>query len=204
MRSARLLKNYLVHLKAQAEAKGKPPRWWANACKLSRRTYAAMGRWTLSEIAEPAERSKTWHAKALEVHPNNRRPLRTVIRACYAAKRRGLIATLTPGGLATSRHKAWKDRGFESRARLPRLLAWRKGMGHDRNPVHKGLNLAALLTGLSANRACHDPRERYRSRRAAHDHSETRKLNDISLPDQGRDCFPRWRWPSTRLRKPSR
>src|SRR5258708_39526940 len=27
--------NYLVHLKAQAEAKGKPPPWWANACKLS-------------------------------------------------------------------------------------------------------------------------------------------------------------------------
>src|SRR5258708_5721577 len=43
--------NYLAHLKAQAEANGKPPRWWANACKLSEaHIMPQWDGWTLAEM----------------------------------------------------------------------------------------------------------------------------------------------------------
>ena len=49
--------NYLAHLKAQAEAKGKPPRWWLNAMQAFRGAHhAAMG-WmdARRDVAEPAQ-----------------------------------------------------------------------------------------------------------------------------------------------------
>src|SRR3954466_13164369 len=54
--------SYLTHLKAQAEAKGKPPRWWANACKLSEAHIKPQwDGWTLAEMSQNPRAVKTWH-----------------------------------------------------------------------------------------------------------------------------------------------
>ena len=45
--------NYLGHLKSQAEAKGKPPRWWLNATKLyEAHIKPQWGGWTLAEMSQ--------------------------------------------------------------------------------------------------------------------------------------------------------
>src|ERR1700693_10965 len=55
--------NYLAHLKAQAEAKGKPPRWWLNASKLSElHIMPQWDGWTLAEMSQNPRAVKTWHA----------------------------------------------------------------------------------------------------------------------------------------------
>jgi hypothetical protein len=62
--------NYLAHLKAQAEAKGKPPRWWANASKLSELHIMPQWEgWTLAEMSQNPRAVKTWHAKLAKTIP---------------------------------------------------------------------------------------------------------------------------------------
>ena len=52
--------SYLTHLKAQAEAKGKTPRWWANACKLSEtHIMPQWDGWTLAEMSQNPRAVKT-------------------------------------------------------------------------------------------------------------------------------------------------
>ena len=69
--------NYLVHLKVQAEAKGKPPRWWVTACKLSEAHIMPQWEgWTLAEMSAEPTSHEDVACEALEDHPDNRRPLR--------------------------------------------------------------------------------------------------------------------------------
>jgi hypothetical protein len=75
--------NYLVHLKAQAEAKGKPPRWWANASKLSEaHIMPQWDGWTLAEMSQNPRAVKTWHAKLSKTIPTTADHCARLIRAC--------------------------------------------------------------------------------------------------------------------------
>ena len=76
--------NYLAHLKAQAEAKGKPPRWWANASKLSEaHIMPQWDGWTLAEMSQNPRAVKTWHAKLSKTIPTTADHCARLIRACY-------------------------------------------------------------------------------------------------------------------------
>jgi hypothetical protein len=87
--------NHLAHLKALAEAKGKPPRWWLNACKLSEAHIRPQwSGWMLAEMSANPRRQDV-ACEALEDHPDNRRPLRSIDKGLLFAKKRGLIARST-------------------------------------------------------------------------------------------------------------
>src|SRR5258708_32485090 len=81
--------NYLAHLKAQAEAKGKPPPWWANACKLS--APHIMPQWdgsTLAEMSQNPRAVKTWHAKLSKTTPPTADHCPRLLRDSYPDKAR--------------------------------------------------------------------------------------------------------------------
>jgi integrase len=139
--------NYLAHLKAQAEAKGKPPRWWANACKLSEaHIMPQWDGWTLAEMSQNPRAVKTWHAKLSKTVPTTADHCARLIRACYREEAR-LDRTLNPAASPTSGIRLGKIKVSKAVLDFPDFSAWRKAWDKIENPVHKGYHLAALLTG---------------------------------------------------------
>jgi integrase len=139
--------NYLEHLKVQAEAKGKPPRWWANACKLSEaHIMPQWDGWTLSEMSQNPRAVKTWHGKLSKTIPTTADHCARLIRACYREEAR-LDRTLNPAASPTSGIRLGKIKVSKAVIDFPDFSAWRKAWDKIENPVHKGYHLAALLTG---------------------------------------------------------
>jgi integrase len=139
--------NYLAHLKAQAEAKGKPPRWWANACKLSEaHIMPQWDGWTLAEMSANPRAVKTWHAKLARTIPTTADHCARLIRACYREEAR-LDRTLNPAASPTSGIRLGKVKVSKAVLDFPDFEAWRKAWDKIENPVHKCYHLAALLTG---------------------------------------------------------
>ena len=181
--------NYLAHLKAQAEAKGKPPRWWANANKLSQlHIMPQWDGWTLAEMSQNPRAVKTWHAKLAKTIPTTADHCARLIRACYREEAR-LDRTLNPAASPTSGIRLGKVKVSKAVLDFPDFGAWRKAWDKIEKPIHKGYHLAALLTGCR-------PTELAMLRESDID-LEARRLiirnakagNDISLPITGEIAF---------------
>jgi hypothetical protein len=114
------------------------------------------------------------------------------IRACYREEAR-LDRTLNPAASPTSGILG-KVKVSKAVLDFPDFGAWREAWDAIENPVHKGYHLAALLTGCRPTELAMNPRERYRSRRAALGHSERKSWKRHLAADHWRD---------SRLRKPS-
>jgi integrase len=139
--------NYLAHLKAQAEAKGKPPRWWLNASKLSElHIMPQWDGWTLAEMSQNPRAVKAWHAKLSKAVPTTADHCARLIRACYREEAR-LDRTLNPAASPTSGIRLGKIKVSKAVLDFPDFGAWRKAWDKIESPVHKGYHLAALLTG---------------------------------------------------------
>jgi integrase len=139
--------NYLTHLKSQAEAKGKPPRWWANASKLSEtHIMPQWSGWTLAEMSQNPRAVKTWHAKLSKTIPTTADHCARLIRACYREEAR-LDRTLNPAASPTSGIRFGKIKVSKAVLDFPDFSAWREAWDQIENQVHKGYHLAALLTG---------------------------------------------------------
>jgi integrase len=139
--------NYLGHLKAQAEAKGKPPRWWLNASKLyEAHIKPQWDGWTLSEMSQNPRAVKTWHAKLSKTIPTTADHCARLIRACYREEAR-LDRTLNPAASPTSGIRFGKVKVSKAVLDFPDFVAWRKAWDAMESPIHKGYHLAALLTG---------------------------------------------------------
>jgi integrase len=137
---------YLDHLKAQAERKGKPPRWYLNARKLADAHILPEWRdWTLYDMAMNPRAVKAWHAKLAKTIPTTADHCGRLIRACYREEAR-LDRTL-PAALPTSGIRFGKVKVSGKVLDFPAFPAWRKAWDAIENPVHKGYHLAALLTG---------------------------------------------------------
>jgi integrase len=183
------LENYLAHLKVQAEAKGKPPRWWANASKLSElHIMPQWDGWTLAEMSQNPRAVKTWHAKLSKTIPTTADHCARLIRACYREEAR-LDRTLNPAASPTSGIRLGKVRVSKAVLDFPDFGAWRKAWDAIENPVHKGYHLAALLTGCR-------PTELAMIRETDIDLDARRLIirnakagNDISLPITGEIAF---------------
>ena len=181
--------NYLAHLKAQAEAKGKPPRWWANASKLSELHIMPQWEgWTLVEMSQNPRAVKTWHAKLSKTVPTTADHCARLIRACYREEAR-LDRTLNPAASPTSGIRLGKVKVSKAVLDFPDFEAWRKAWDDLENPVHKGYHLAALLTGCR-------PTELAMIRESDIDLDARRMIirnakagNDISLPITGEIAF---------------
>jgi integrase len=181
--------NYLAHLKAQAEAKGKPPRWWLNASKLSEaHIMPQWNGWTLAEMSANPRAVKTWHAKLSKSIPTTADHCARLIRACYREEAR-LDRTLNPAASPTSGIRLGKIKVSKAVLDFPDFSAWRKAWDKIENPVHKGYHLAALLTGCR-------PTELAMIRESDIDLAARRMIirnakagNDISLPITGEIAF---------------
>ena len=181
--------NYLSHLKAQAEAKGKPPRWWANACKLSEaHIMPQWDGWTLAEMSQNPRAVKTWHAKLSKTIPTTADHCARLIRACYREEAR-LDRTLNPAASPTSGIRLGKIKVSKAVLDFPDFSVWRKAWDKIENAVHKGYHLAALLTGCR-------PTELAMIRESDIDLDARRMIirnakagNDISLPITGEIAF---------------
>ena len=181
--------SYLAHLKAQAEAKGKPPRWWANACKLSEaHIMPQWDGWTLAEMSQNPRAVKTWHAKLSKTIPTTADHCARLIRACYREEAR-LDRTLNPAASPTSGIRLGKIKVSKAVLDFPDFSSWRKAWDKIENPVHKGYHLAALLTGCR-------PTELAMIRESDIDLDARRMIirnakagNDISLPVTGEIAF---------------
>jgi integrase len=181
--------SYLAHLKAQAEAKGKPPRWWANASKLSEaHIMPQWDGWTLAEMSQNPRAVKTWHAKLSKTVPTTADHCARLIRACYREEAR-LDRTLNPAASPTSGIRLGKIKVSKAVLDFPDFSAWRKAWDKIENPVHKGYHLAALLTGCR-------PTELAMIRESDIDLDARRMIirnakagNDISLPITGEIAF---------------
>jgi integrase len=178
-----------MHLKVQAEAKGKPPRWWATASKLSEaHIMPQWDGWTLAEMSQNPRAMKTWHAKLSKTVPTTADHCARLIRACYREEAR-LDRTLNPAALPTSGIRLGKIRASKAVLDFPDFSAWRKSWDKIENPVHKGYHLAALLTGCR-------PTELALIRENDIDLASRRLIirnakagNDISLPITGEIAF---------------
>jgi integrase len=181
--------SYLAHLKAQAEAKGKPPRWWLNASKLSEaHIMPQWDGWTLFEMSQNPRAVKTWHAKLSKTIPTTADHCARLIRACYREEAR-LDRTLNPAASPTSGIRLGKVKVSKAVLDFPDFGAWRKAWDAIENPVHKGYHLAALLTGCR-------PTELAMIRESDIDLDARRMIirnakagNDISLPITGEIAF---------------
>jgi integrase len=185
----RAFENYLAHLKAQAEAKGKPPRWWLNASKLSEvHIMPQWDGWTLAEMSANPRAVKTWHAKLSKTIPTTADHCARLIRACYREEAR-LDRTLNPAASPTSGIRLGKVKVSKAVLDFPDFGEWRKAWDAIENPVHKGYHLAALLTGCR-------PTELAMIRESDIDLDARRMIirnakagNDISLPITGEIAF---------------
>src|SRR5258705_4443511 len=149
-----VFENSPAHPKAQAEAKGKPPRWWANACKLSEaHIMPQWDGWTLSEMSQSPRAVKTWHAKLSKTIPTTADHCARLIRACYREEAR-LDRTLNPAASPTSGIRLGKIKVSKAVLDFPDFSVWRKACDKIENPIHKGYHLAALLTGCRATELC--------------------------------------------------
>ena len=181
--------NYLAHLKAQAEAKGKPPRWWLNASKLSEaHIMPQWDGWTLAEMSQNPRAVKTWHSKLAKTVPTTADHCARLIRACYRGEAR-LDRTLNSAASPTSGIRFGKVKVSKVVLDFPDFSAWRKAWDAIENPVHKGYHLAALLTGSR-------PTELAMIRESDIDLNLRRMIirnakagNDISLPITGEIAF---------------
>jgi integrase len=181
--------NYLAHLKAQAEAKGKPPRWWLNASKLSElHIMPQWDGWTLAEMSQNPRAVKAWHAKLSKAVPTTADHCARLIRACYREEAR-LDRTLNPAASPTSGIRLGKIKVSKAVLDFPDFGAWRKAWDKIESPVHKGYHLAALLTGCR-------PTELAMIRETDIDLDARRLIirnakagNDISLPITGEIAF---------------
>jgi hypothetical protein len=66
------LESYLTHLKEQAEAKGKPPRWYYNARKpADAYLLPEWGDWSLYDLSQNPRTVAAWHAKLAKRTPTS-------------------------------------------------------------------------------------------------------------------------------------
>jgi integrase len=142
----RAFESYLEHLKAQAEKKGKPPRWYLNAKKLyETHIKPQWDGWTLAEMSANPRAVKTWHTTLAKTIPTSADHCARLIRACYREEAR-LDRTL-PAALPTSGIKFGKVKVSQAVLDFPDFAAWRAAWDKLENPVHKSYHLTALLCG---------------------------------------------------------
>jgi integrase len=139
--------SYLIHLKDQAKAKNKEPRWWANARKLADRHLLPEWReWSLFDLSQNPRVVAAWHAKLAKRTPTTADHCARLLRACYLREAR-LDRTLNAAMLPTSGIRFGKVKVSEKVLDFPDFAAWRKSWDAIESNIHKGYHLCGLLTG---------------------------------------------------------
>jgi integrase len=139
--------NYLEYLRAQAEEKGKPPRWYLNAKKLAEtHIFPEWDGWTLVQMSDNPKAVKAWFTKLNKAIPASAAHCARLIRACY--RQEAALDRSLPTALPTSGIKLKKRRASQKVLDFEVFPAWCKAWEKIENPVHRGYHLTALLTGI--------------------------------------------------------
>ena len=155
--------SYLDHLKTQAEAKGKAPRWHYNARNLYEKHLKEWSEWSLFDMSQNPRTVAAWHAKLAKRAPTSADHCARLMRACYRREAR-LDRSLNAAALPTSGVEFGKVKVSESVLDFPDFKAWRTAWDAIESDIHKGYHLAGLLSGcrpgeLAALRASDVDRE---------------------------------------------
>jgi integrase len=137
---------HLAHLKEQAQARGKLPRWHDNAAKLWRDYLKPQwGNWTLAQMSADPRAVADWYRKLAGRVPTTAAHCVRLIRACYHRERR--FDRSLPPDPPTSGVKLGKIVTTEKAMAFDRFAGWRKAWDKIASPTQRGYHLAALLTG---------------------------------------------------------
>jgi integrase len=156
--------NYLTHLKEQAEAKGKLPRWYHNARKYADKHLLPEWReWSLFDLSQNPRVVAAWHAKLAKRTQSTADHCARLLRACYRREAR-LDRSLNAAALPTSGVEFGKVKVSERVLDFPDFKAWRTAWDAVESDIHRGYHLCGLLTGcrpgeLAALRASDVDRE---------------------------------------------
>ena len=155
--------SYLDHLKTQAEAKGKAPRWHYNARKLYEKHLEEWSEWSLFDMSQNPRTVAAWHVKLAKRAPTSADHCARLMRACYRREAR-LDRSLNAAALPTSGVEFGKVKVSERVLDFPDFKAWRTAWDAIESDIHKGYHLAGLLSGcrpgeLAALRASDVDRE---------------------------------------------
>ena len=155
--------SYLDHLKTQAEAKGKAPRWHDNARKLYEKHLEEWSEWSLFDMSQNPRTVAAWHVKLAKRAPTSADHCARLMRACYRREAR-LDRSLNAAALPTSGVEFGKVKVSERVLDFPDFKAWCTAWDAIESDIHKGYHLAGLLSGcrpgeLAALRASDVDRE---------------------------------------------
>jgi integrase len=138
--------SYLTHLKDQAEAKGKEPRWYYNARKLYEKHLKEWSDWSLYDLSQNPRVVAAWHSKLAKRTPPTADHCARLMRACYRREAR-LDRSLNAAALPISGVEFGKVGVSDKVLDFPDFPAWRKCWDKIENQTHRGYHLAGLLTG---------------------------------------------------------
>jgi integrase len=138
---------YLVHLKAKAEKRGKPPRWHDNVKRLGDKIILPkFGQWTLIELANAPDAVDDWHRKVTKDHgPVSANHCARIVRATYRRAARRDISL--PARLPTSAVEFNDETPSQKALHFKKFPAWLAAWRKIQNATQQAYHLTELLTG---------------------------------------------------------
>ncbi|HLZ06261.1 MAG TPA: integrase family protein [Bradyrhizobium sp.] len=169
---------YLDYLKAQAEKKGKPPRWHDNVKKLGDTIILPeYAKWSLIEMSDNPDAVADWHKRVTKKHgPVSANHCARVIRATYkrAARRNRKLPVPLPTSAVDWNDETPSQKALAFKAFPAWLAAWCKIDSAIRQAYH----LTGLLTGARPGEL---------ARRHWRDYSDNERTLTIGKAKAGKD-----------------
>jgi integrase len=169
---------YIDYLKAKAETKGKPPRWYDDVKKLGDRIILPeFAKWSLVEMSDNPDAITDWHKRITKKHgPVSANHCARVVRATYkrAARRNRAL----PVPLPTSAID-WNDETPSQKALAFKAFpAWLAAWCDIDSAIRQAYHLTGLLTGARPGEL---------ARRHWRDYSDTERTLIIGKAKAGKD-----------------
>lgn len=169
---------YLEYLKAQAEKKGKPPRWHDNVKKLGDSIILPeFAKWTLIDLSDNPDAVADWHKRVTKKHgPVSANHCARVVRATYkrAARRNRSLPVPLPTSAVD-----WNDETPSQKALAFKAFpAWFEAWCRIDSAIRQAYHLAGILTGARPGEL---------ARRHWRDYSDNEQTLTIGKAKAGKD-----------------
>ena len=138
---------YLIHLKAKAEKKAKPPRWHDNVKKLGEKLILPkFSNWSLHELANSPDAVSDWHGDVTKNNgPVSANHCARVLRATYKRAARRDISL--PGRLPTAAVEFNEEKPSQKALDFKKFRAWLKAWREIDSGIRQAYHLVGLLVG---------------------------------------------------------
>jgi hypothetical protein len=198
---AKAFDRYLVHLRAKAESKGKPPRWAERVDRLGNSLLLPQfAKWSMKELSERRadhgdgrDSVEGWYRRVSRGRPTSANHALKVLRAIYLreAKRDDALTgdpTKLPSAAITMRAEAWQSEKVAKAAMRPRdfpawLEKWR-----TLPPTRRAYHLTGLLMGARPGELARTPWGNLDLKSRTLTISESKAGHDIPIPLSAAIC----------------